>query len=347
MSSILRSWAVTLLGFWVAFGMQSAQAQFTEDPFFEHTELLSFAYGTEMISIRLSALAAIDEPDEEFIEEVEEALEEDLPRFVGSLEAQDPELAQQLEAALEEVINAAEAGAELAELVQRAQDLTRQAQTLLVPLEVLDNPSFRAALMTKLLLAEGGVAEGYEEAAEGEIWEYPGGWAALQRVKDLWEGLRPLATETQVFEVEDMLRTLNELFPSPLPPDDIERGDPEEAEAPSHRIVGFLEEITSASLYPDRNRGELFALTRSLVEAGCTAYGENQAHIGRERIVAANFYYEDYLGGMVELLAPEVHAEVTERMNVLVEGTLETQQLRDQCKEIPEQLEQAQRLLGV
>jgi hypothetical protein len=338
---------VALLGLWFALGGQAVYAQFAENPFFEHTEHLSFAYGTEMITIRLRALAAIDEPDEEFVEEVGEALEEDLPRFVGSLEAQDPELAQQLKAALEEVIEAAEEGIEFAGLAQHAQDLAGQAYRLLVPLEVQERSAFRAALMTKLLLAQSGVAEGYEEAAEGEIWEYPGGWAALQRVKELWEELKPMASEVQAFEVEDMLRMLGNLFPSPLPPDDIERGNPEEAEAPAHRIVGFLEEITDAALYPDRNRGELFVLTRNLVEAGCSAYGENQAHIGRERIVAANFYYADHLGGMVELLAPEVHAEVTQRMSVLVEGSLETQQLRDQCQEIPEQLEQAQHLLGV
>lgn len=345
LKAVKRS-VVTLAITTVVLSLHQASAQYTNDPFYEHTELLAFAHGTEMIGIRLAALTAIDDPDEKFVEEIEEGLEEDLLRFAGSLEAQDSAL-KELEAALEEVLQAVGDGdgAGLEAAVQRAQDLTRQAQSLLVPAELLESPSFVAALMATLLLADDGVAEGYEDAAEGDIWEYPVGWAALQRVRELWEGLSPAASETVQFEVEDMFQFLDGLYPSATPPEAF-GGDPEEAEAPAHRIVQFLEEVTDADLYPGRDLGRLAKLTRNLVQGGCAAYAGGQERIGLERTVAANFYYREHLRRLMDLLAPELHEDATDLFSELLAADSELGAASAQCQELLGTLDEARSILG-
>jgi hypothetical protein len=320
--------------------LHGAVAQYANNPFFEHTKPLAFAYGAEMIGIRLAALTAIGDPPEDFLEETEKTLTRDLPRFMGSLEAQDASLAQQLEAALGEVLETQDEDA-----IERARDLSQQAQDLLVPAELQRDPAFVGALMAKLLLADDGVAEGYEDAAEGDIWEYPNGWAALQRVKEMWEEVRPTAPEEIQFEIDDMLQFIDELYPSPVPPDEF-RGDPEEAEAPAHRIVGFLEETTDAFLYPGRDLGQLAGLTHRLVQGGCEAYEGGQARIGVERVTAANFYYREYLRRLVDLLAPELHENATNLFGQLLAEDAEPEAATAQCQELLETLGEAQEMLG-
>lgn len=325
----------------------TAQAQFAANPFQEHPQALSFAFATELAEIRLDALAALEDLEGAFLEEVEEGLEEDLRRFAGSLEAQDPELAERLEAALADVLAAAEAGSGLEEALNEARDVLRQAQRLLVPDDLRESPPFVAALMSQLLLDEGGVAEGYEEAVEGEVWEYPVGFAALERVKELWGELVSLASETQRFEIEDMLGAFDALYQAPLPPEGIENSDPEEGEAAAHRIVGFLEELSDAALYPERNLGELISLTSNLAQTGCSAYQDGQAALGLESMVIAGAYYEEDLGDTLNLFTPETHAEIANLFEELSAEGVTAEAAAAPCAALLEQLEQARSLLGV
>lgn len=323
----------------VAAAFHAAAAQEASDPFFERTETLAKAYGSEMVGIRLAALSTFADPPEDLLEEMEKTLTRDLPRFAGSLERADAGLLAELEAALAEVLTAP-----TPEAIARVRDLSRQARDLLVPVESRHQPAFMAALMTKLLLADDGVAEAYEDAAEGDIWEYPNGWAALQRVKEMWEELRPTASENVRFEIDDMLAFLDGLFPSAMPPDEF-RGDPEEAEAPAHRIVGFLEEAAGADLYPARDLSRLAGLTHRLVEDGCAAYGEGQARLGFERVTAANFYYREHLRRLVDLFAPELHERATELFGQLAAAS-EPETVGTLCEELQQTLAEAQAALG-
>lgn len=342
--------------------LQTTAAQFAETPFFEHAEALGAAHGLEMADIRLTALSVGDEPDE-LAEELEAALERDLPRFMGSLSERDAGLARELEETLAGLLEGVsdERTESFAETVQEARELLGTARNLVVPEETLQTPAFRAALMTLLLLAEEGVAERFEEAAEGEEEAYAGGRAALQRVEELWEGLEPLSSETQRFEVNDMLAELGTLFPSPMLPDPALLIDAEAAENPAQRIAGFLEELADASLFPDRELGGLVSLIEDSVERGCDASERGEAAVANQHLAIAGFYYAQYLGGTLSLLAPEIHESLEplwapfageedegdedEEENESDEDEDEGERDID-CQELMNNLEQARDLLG-
>lgn len=293
--------------------LAAAQAQFSADPFYEHTDAIRHAYITSRMEARLAvlgALASASDLPEEIVEQAGALTETDLPQLAGSLQASDPQLLEELEATLSEVAELAEADpTQLPAAAQRAAELAAQARRTLVPEDVLDDPAVTAARMAKLLLFEPGVAEAYEEAVAEEIWEYPLGWAALQQVKKLWEELEPTADPELVAEAEQALAALDVLYPTPEPP--TLASDPEEAENPSQRLVGLLERITDAHLYPGRNFARQAGLAVELAQRGCEAYQQKQPRLGLERLLAASDSYS-YLADTASMLAPEAHARVTE-----------------------------------
>jgi hypothetical protein len=333
-----------LLGFVFAEG-EDAGAK----PFYEHTESLLFAYATELIEVRLTALAAVShltELPKGLVEQAEKLLEHDLPLFAGSLAAKDPGLLEALETALIETVALVQAGrtATLEAAIENGRVLTRQARITLVPREVSQTSAFTAALVSNLLLADDGVAETYEDAAEGEVWEYPGSWAALQHVKSLWAELESTASEEQRAEIEEALEHLDSLFPSPEPPSAL-LGDPEEAEEPAHRVVALLERITGADLYPGRDFGRVATLIATLVQRGCEAYATSQERLGHERIMGARFFYDEALSALVSVLAPERDHEV-QMLFSSFRATLPPGEAQARCDALSETLERVRRTLG-
>jgi hypothetical protein len=293
----------------------SAGAQFASTPFFDHAELLGETFGYELATVRLNGLASVLAAGEEaeaddLGEEIEALLEADLPRFLGTLVARDPGLADEVEERFEALESALTADDEDAleaavEGAQRALDLVGEA---LDGRQMLgEDAGFSAAVMTLLLLSSQGIGERYEEVVEGELALYPGGWHALARVEELWSGLEPLANDVQRFEVEDMLDQLEMLFPGPVLDDDAVLIDAEAAEDPAQRMVGFLEEVADAALYPDRNLGDVIVMTRDLVAAACESLEAEDDASGAQTLAIAGFYYAQYVEGTVGLLAPEAN----------------------------------------
>ena len=157
------------------------------------------------------------------------------------------------------MVEAAEHGADAAEPAEDVIRLTEEARGKLLPAAIADTPGFQAALMASLLLEEGGVAEGYEEATEGEASAYAIGYFALQRVKALWQGLAGQASPEQSADVAAMLAILDGLFPSQEMPERLSP-DPEQAEAPAQQLVGLLEGVADAELYLGRDLGAAAAV---------------------------------------------------------------------------------------
>lgn len=289
---------------------------YTHAPFFEHPVELGQVYGLERMGVRMGALLAFDEPPDDLVEEAEKMLARDLPLFMGSLGTTDPETASALAAAVDELLMTASVGGELEAPAAAVAQLAATARAALVPDDLVQSAPFRAALLTKLVLADDGVAEAYEDAAEGDEWEYPAGWSALQRVKVLWEDLRPLADETAAFEIDDMLAELDALLPQAAPPERFV-GDPEEPEAYAHRLIGFVEQVADADLYPSRDLGRAAGLVIDLATAGCDAYGAGEAGLGRERASLAQFHYAEVLRRPLGMLAADEHGIATDAFAVL------------------------------
>src|SRR5690606_8944202 len=242
---MIGSKRLTVLGavLGLALLVSTAAAQYSRAPFFEQTLVQSQGYGLQLSLQRLDALELAAEEgealDDDFMEIVE-GFEEDLPRFVGTLRARDAALAGELEEAIEALEDAAASGSGLAAAIDEARDLLNQAYDVVIPADVRADPVFIAGVIVNLSLGEGGVGEGYEEAIEGELGEFTMGYAATQRVSDLWSEIAGGADEQQRADVEEMLEFIRTLYPEPIIEEAIV-GNPEEAEAPVQRTLGVLE----------------------------------------------------------------------------------------------------------
>lgn len=298
----------------------TAVAQDRAAPFAEDPLAISAAFGAEMNVVRLTAaselLAAGVEEDD--VEEVLEALELEEMRYGWALARRDAELAEELDEAIETI----EEGEDPAEAIDAALPLAERARDALVA-ERMSDPAFAAAMGVLLLTSATGVGEGFEEGVEGEAGAYAMGWVALQRVKDYWTTLEPDATDEQRFEVDDQLAELDGLFPRPVPPDFLERLDPEEAEGAAYRIAGYLEDASGALVFPDRDLAELYVATRDVARAGCAAYDADERARGDAHLAWTAFAFDQYLTGTLSMFAPEPMEIVSETLLELVPREIE------------------------
>lgn len=344
-TSFLAACLVVVTGA-VAFAQE--HQEYGADPFFDHTLRQSQAYGLEMTRVRLALVDNIAAPlHEDLVEQVEKMTERDATRYIGSLRQAAPQLAAELMEALEQVAEEAEEGQYDARSVSRARRLLDEAESTLFDAATLASSDYIGALMADLILADDGVAEAYEDAVEEELWEYSNGWAALGRTDELWQELRPLATAQQKADVEEMLAQLADLYPTPTPPENLSP-NPEEAEDPAQRLVGLLEEVVNASLYSGRDLPRLAAHLTGVAEGACQLYAAGDAEIATEYINAVRDPYRKSLRRLLDLLAPEVHAEIAIRLDALT-GREDEPYPADPaatCQELLESMEQSQAILG-
>ena len=284
----------------------ATHAQYGNAPFFENPVAVSQAYGIEALALRLDLATAFSPPyDDELAETIGGVTGPDYARFAGTLAQRDPALAEELATALAAVSEAAEEGEDAAEPVAAARELLAQAYDAVIAEDLQGSSAFKGAVMINLLLAEGGVAEGYEEAVENqEPWEYPSGWAALQRVKTLWSEVAEGTDGQHKSDGDDMLALLDTLYPQATPPQSVAGLNPEEAESPSQRLGGILETVVDADLYPGRDLPGLAEHLGTVTQGACSAYAE-QPEVASETIYAVHDLYAAHLAEVAVLFAPE------------------------------------------
>ena len=296
-----------------------ALAQYSGAPFFTQPLVQSQAFGIEMALQRLAALEVAGDLVQEDDDwgEVIEGLEADLGRFLGTLAATDAELAGAVEGAVEEVEEAYESGTGLADAIAEAREALTAASAAIIPADVKADPAFVAGLITDMSLGEIGVGEGYEEAIEDELPAYTLGYVALERVTALWNEIAGGANDQQRADVEEMLAFIGALYPTPTI-DEAIVGNPEEAEAPVHRIIGVLETIVDAELYPGRDMATLAGNLPEQLAGACEAYQAGDDALGKEITIAVGYRYLNAdLGDFMEFMAPEVHEEAAELIAAL------------------------------
>jgi hypothetical protein len=202
--------------------------------------------------------------------------------------------------------------------VEEARALLAQAYDVVIPQDLRGTPAFTGGIMIQLLLAEEGVAEGYEEAAEGnEPWEYPNGWVALQRVKALWSEIEADASEQHAADALEMFDVLDGLYPQAEPPESVAGWNPEEAEAPAQRLGGIVETVVDANLYPGRDAARLSGHLVALAGEACTVYDEDEA-VARETLYALYDLYDGELAGVASLFVPEDEETASDMFGILI-----------------------------
>lgn len=320
-------------------------AGYAHAPFRDHPVAVAQGAALERIEVAARALAmtggAEDDDDQAKAEDDddkakaaggEEEEEEGGPQvdfglLQASLAAASPKLAKRLGAEIEELVEAAEHGKDADEAAEEVIELAGQARGKLIKDAIAKSPSFQAAMVASLLLEEGGVAEGYEEATKGEAQAYASGYFALQRVKALWEGLAKHATPEQTADVAATLAMLDGLFPSQEMPEHLSP-DPEQAEAPAQQLVGLLEGVADAELYLGRDLAVAAGVVHDLAAEGCASLKKNEA-LGVERLRIAAAYYDQTVRDTLGLMAPEAAATIKEGLEEVGEG--EADELAEAC----------------
>src|SRR5690606_28893674 len=152
-----------------------------------------------------------------------------------------------------------------------------------------------------------------EEAVEGELGAYTMGYAALERVSGLWRQVAGRATEQQRADVEEMLEFLSEfVYVEPVIDEPIV-GNPEEAEAPVQRMIGVLETVVDAELFPGRDLAALAAHLPEELAGYCEMYDAGEDERALEGVIAVGYLYLSAdLGDFLGFMAPEVNEEIVE-----------------------------------
>ncbi len=316
----------------VALSASPTAAQYTNDPFFEWTVIQSQAIGIELVMQRLRIIEAVGRPfDRQFPEIVETLSGSDFERFGGALAESDAELAAYLFSVLNAIAEGVEGGGVLEDdgplgridvnmLIPIAWELLDEAYDVIAPPAIRDLPAFKGGVIAQLLLGEGGVAEGLEEAII-ERWEFANGWGATQRVKELWSEVSGLATPAGQADVEEMIAAFDAIYPSAVPPDNFRGIDPEEAETPAQRMTGLLESIVDAALYSGRDQIKLLDHLVGLTGEACEDYAEGWLRGAQMTIYAVLDHYAGEttgLGALIGLFAPDVNDSAMAALRNLV-----------------------------
>jgi len=337
----LRNFALALAVTALA-GAAVAQ-NYTHNPFYDDPGPHAHNYALRAMEIRFDVLTSITVDDEEVYEEAAEGLTEALIAIQGSLDKADPEIYARLSELYDEIEEAVEGGEDYSDLVTEARVLVEQAESLLLPADFNEDPVNLSVVLYRLLLDDGGVAEGWEEIFDDELADFVIGYVALQRSYELWDKLEPFATETQAFEVRDSLDYMAaELYASHLPPEGFHLMDAEAGEAPAHRIASYLERISDATLYAQRDLAALVVHIDELANQACELYGAGETLMGGEVLAQSYYFYDENLPRMLNLFDPDLQ----EALQDDYAAVMDQDGAADSCTSLLENLSAARGLLG-
>jgi hypothetical protein len=309
-----------------------AQDGYARAPFRDHPVALAQATALERIEAAGRGLAATaarlgpggrqDLPDLDGESEIKTSLAEAWRQVQASLVHADPETAARLKDAVSAVLAEDEDGTAFEPRRADLATLAERARAALVPPDLALDPGFRAALVAAALLDEGGVAEAYDEAAGGERAFYPVGFAALERVRDHLQALRPGFRADEGAAIDAAVSALGDLFPGPVAPAALSPNR-EEAEAPAQQLVGLLEPAVGAELYPGRDLAGAATLVQTLAEDGCTRIRAGEGAKGLERLAIAGSYHVRTTAAALKVMAPDLAKRIRAGLEPAEDGERE------------------------
>lgn len=304
-------WA-SLVAAGLALGQSATPAILTQ------AEALRIGFGMNQVEIALKALS------NGFAIEADEALFDPYLTFRGSLGEANP----QLQARLDEIMRklAAELGEEedgeaeeaeeegvsdeVVEIAERGLALVERLPNLLISARLLGDPVYQAALLSMLLVWEGGVSEAYEEAANGEDEAYGLGYVGLEHTRSMWNRLKPNFKQTEAVKAaESGFARLAQLMPTAKLPSKFP--DPEDAEVAALDLAFALESGVGQPVIP-RELGPVLQTIRTQHAHTCKALERGDLALARERFLGWQRMYEQYLDGALQTLAPQVAGTIEE-----------------------------------
>lgn len=266
--------------------------------------------------LRIAATAA--EP-----EELAERSEAERALVQIRLSGIDPDAAAALTGAEDaaSVIAAADAGQAALEADSAAQNVQRQA-----------------GVIAALLLPEGGVAEAYEEGAEGEADEWAAAYYGLARVRVLTDALLPELSVDARATVTGALERLEAAIPA-NPPSYAEMLTGGEIEFETQVMGSTLLSATGAPVWPGADLPGTAALVSNWAQAGCA---DADPARGQETLAIAAFWHEDALSGTLSLFAPAPQ----ERIEAAFDAISDAGPGPEACTALNEALAEARPMVG-
>jgi hypothetical protein len=290
-----------------------ARDGYTHSPFHDRPVEVMQATALALVRARVEALFAVSQPAA-LAEETEKMRAHDLPLFLKSLRDADPNAAEALETAVEALLAQAEDGQPSREAGDRVTSAVELAGAALFSPPAAEENAFRAAVASLLLVSEAGLAEAYEEGADGDIWSYPVAWAMFQQVRAISTQISAGAGAQTVMDLEDTIERLAGLIAEADPPERF-AADPEEGEAYAHRIVGLLEQAADADLYLSRDLPRALRTVRALAVEACS-----NGQVDIEGIAIAAFYHEDALENPLSILASDAQSAAEDAYEALLDA---------------------------
>src|SRR5690625_3548925 len=133
----------------------------THNPFFEDTSRHSHNWGVVSLDIGLYVFENVETDDMDVYDEAVELMEDALRAVQARLHEMDAELYADLDDIIEDLEDAVDDDEDFSHLVPEARVLVDRVTELLADPDLAEDPVALGALLSRLLLAEGGVAEGW------------------------------------------------------------------------------------------------------------------------------------------------------------------------------------------
>lgn len=253
-------------------------------------------------------------------DELDEHLEAELPLFRVHLAALDSAAAEAVAAADDVSAAAAEAAA-----ILRAASPADPAQR-------------EASIIAALLLPEGGVAEAYEDGAEGAADDWTLAHDGLRRVRVLTDALLPELPEAERARAAASLERLEAAIPATAPAyaEMLPGGEIEfETQVMASALLGG----TGAPAWPGSDLPRTARLVADWAAEGCT---DADPARGQETLAIAAFWHDEALSGTLTLFAPEALARAQAAFDAIADDGPHP----DACNALTGALAEAQPMLG-
>jgi hypothetical protein len=323
----------------VVAGLAWGQAATPTPAILSQAEALRIGFGLNRVEIALKALS------DGLAIEADEALFDPYLTFRGSLGGANPPLQARLDEIMRKL--AAELGEEdedegedqageeegvsdeVVEIAERGLALVQRLPNLLISARLQGDPVYQAALLSMLLVWEGGVSEAYEEAANGEDEAYGLGYIGLQHTRGMWNQLKPTFKQADAVKAaETGFDRLAQLMPTAQLPSKFP--DPEDAEVAALDLAFALELGVGQPVIP-RELGPVLQSVRTQQSHTCTALNRGDLALARERFVGWQLMYEQYLEGALQTLAPQIAEAIEEESDRFAVALFRRNQPAEAC----------------
>lgn len=284
------------------FAATNVLAQYTDKPFWENPIEIAQSASLALISAQARALMLATAEWQVGAK----AIEANMARVSATLASTQPDVAENLTSVIGSLVDAeyeyaARSAAQAVTSV--ASEVAKDFHKEYWSLDTTEGRAREAAVISKLLLSEGGLTEAFAVVVESKTkTDYALAFSILQLIKIRTTRLEQALgtsesaqTNNTTDEKTELLRRLDALMPTPAVPASF--GDtPEGVEGIAEALIVVLEREVGADLHPGRDPNTASGVVLDLAMRGCGPIDHSQqAALNQELIAISASYYKNTL----------------------------------------------------